>query len=63
MLSPQEFRDQADQCISRAGTASSGGERKLYLRLAFTWLEIVIRMEPPTINLRDADAVALRGLN
>jgi len=63
VLSSQEFRDQADQCIDRAGTARSAGERKLYLRLALTWLEIVIRMERRTIELRDADAAAFGGLN
>jgi hypothetical protein len=33
-------------------------ERKLYRRLALTWLEIVIRIEPRAIEPRDADAAA-----
>jgi hypothetical protein len=53
VLSPQEFREQADLCIGRARIAGSGSERKLYLRLALTWLEIVIRIEPRAIKLRD----------
>jgi hypothetical protein len=59
VLSPQEFREQADLCIGRARIAGSALERKLYLRLALTWLEIVIRIEPRAIELRDADAAAL----
>ena len=59
MLTPQEFREQADLCIDRARTAGSAAERKLYRRLALTWLEIVIRIEPRAIELRDADAAAL----
>ena len=58
MLTPQEFREQADLCIDRARTAGSAAERKLYRRLALTWLEIVIRIEPRAIELRDADAAA-----
>ena len=42
VLTPQEFREQADLCIDRARTEGSGAERKLYRRLALTWLEIVI---------------------
>ena len=57
MLTPQEFREQAD-VIDRARTAGSAAERKLYRRLALTWLEIVIRIEPRAIELRDADAAA-----
>ena len=34
VLSAQESREQADQCIDRARTAASASERKLYLRLA-----------------------------
>ena len=58
MLTPQEFREQADLCIDRARTAGSGAERKLYRRLALNWLEIVIRIEPRAIELRNADAEA-----
>lgn len=58
MLTPQEFREQAGLCIDRARTAGSAAERKLYRRLALTWLEIVIRIEPRAIELRDADAAA-----
>ena len=58
MLTPQEFREQADLCIDRARTAGSAAERKLYRRLALSWLEIVIRIEPRAIELRDADAAA-----
>jgi len=54
VLTPQEFREQADLCIDRARTAGSAAERKLYRRLALTWLEIVIRIEPRAIELRDA---------
>jgi hypothetical protein len=58
VLTPQEFREQADLCIDQARTAGSAAERKLYRRLALTWLEIVIRIEPPAIELRDADTAA-----
>ena len=58
MLTPQEFREQSDLCIARARTAGSAAERKLYRRLALSWLEIVIRIEPRAIELRDADAAA-----
>jgi hypothetical protein len=58
VLTPQEFREQADLCIDRARTAGSAAERKLYRRLALTWLEIVIRIEPRAIELRDADVAA-----
>ena len=58
MLTPQEFREQADLCIDRARIAGSAAERKLYRRLALSWLEIVIRIEPRAIELRDADAAA-----
>ena len=58
MLTPQEFREQADLCIDRARIAGSAAERKLYRRLALNWLEIVIRIEPRAIELRDADAAA-----
>ena len=58
MLTPQEFREQADLCIDRARTAGSAAERKLYRRLALTWLEIVIRIEPRAIELRDGDMAA-----
>jgi hypothetical protein len=58
VLTPQEFREQADFCIDRARTAGSAAERKLYRRLAVSWLEIVIRIEPRAIELRDADAAA-----
>ena len=60
MLTPQEFREQADLCIDRARTAGSAAERKLYRRLALTWLEIVIRIEPRAIELRDAAAFTVR---
>ena len=52
VLSTQESREQADQCIDRARTAGSASERKLYLRLALRWLEIAISMESDTIELR-----------
>jgi len=58
VLTPQEFREQAGLCIDRARTAGSAAERKLYRRLALSWLEIVIRIEPRAIELRDADAAA-----
>ena len=61
MLSPQEFREQADLCIGRARTAGSASERKLYLRLALTWLEIVIRIEPRAIDLCDIANYYPRG--
>ena len=59
MLSPQEYREQADQCIGWARAAASNSERKLYRQLAVTWLENAVRLEPRSIELRDADAVAL----
>jgi hypothetical protein len=52
MLSAQESREQADQCIDRARTVGSASERKLYLRLALRWLEIAISMESDAIELR-----------
>jgi hypothetical protein len=52
VLSAQESREQADQCIDRARTAASASERKLYLRLALRWLEIAISLESDTIGLR-----------
>ena len=52
VLSAQESREQADQCIDRARTAGRVSERKLYLRLALRWLEIAISMESDTIELR-----------
>jgi hypothetical protein len=58
VLTPQEFREQADLCIDRARIAGSAAERKLYRRLALRWLEIVIQIEPRAIELRDADAAA-----
>ena len=39
MLSPQEYREQADQCIGWARSAVSDSERKLYRQLAVFWLE------------------------
>jgi len=59
VLSPREFREQADQCIGWARTAGSASERKLYLQLAVTWLENAVRLEPRAIELRDGDAAAL----
>jgi hypothetical protein len=63
VLLSQEFREQADQCIDRAGATRSALERKLYLRLALTWLEIDIRTEPRTIDPRDTDPATLAALN
>ena len=60
MLSPKEYREQADQCIGWARTAISNSERKLYRQLAVFWLENAVRLEPRAIELpRAADAVAL----
>ena len=36
VLTPQEFREQADLCIDRARKAGSAAERKLYRRLALS---------------------------
>ena len=59
MLSPQEYREQADQCIGWVRAAVSDLERKLYRQLAVFWLENAVRLEPRAIELPDADAVAL----
>ena len=60
MLSPKEYREQADQCIGWARAAVSDSERKLYRQLAVFWLGNAVRLEPRPIELpRDADAVAL----
>ena len=60
MLSPKEYREQADQCIGWVRAAVSDSERKLYRQLAVFWLENAVRLEPRAIELpRDADAVAL----
>ena len=56
MLSPKEYREQADQCISWARAGVSASERKLYRQLAVFWLENAVRLEPRAIELRDADA-------
>ena len=58
VLSAEESRKQVDQCIQPARTAGSASERKLYLRLAFRWLEIAISMESDTIELRATTDVA-----
>ncbi len=59
MLSPKEYREQADQCIGWVRAAVSDSERKLYRQLAVFWLENAVRLEPRAIELPDADAVAL----
>ena len=60
MLSPQEYREQADQCLGWARAAVSDSELKLYRQLAVFWLENAVRLEPRAIELpRDADAAAL----
>ena len=59
MLSPQEYREQADQCIGWVRAAVSDSERKLYRQLAVFWLENALRLEPRAIGLPGADAVAL----
>ena len=51
MLSPQEYREQADQCIGSAPAAVSDSERKLYRQLAVFWLENAVRLEPRAIEL------------
>ena len=51
MLSPQEYREQADQCIGWARAAVSDLERKLYRQLAVFWLENAVRLEPRAIEL------------
>ena len=64
MLSPKEYREQADQCIGWARAAVSDSERKLYRQLAVFWLENAVRLDPRAIELpRDADAVALPGIS
>ena len=57
MLSPQEYREQADQCIGWARAAVSDSERKLYRQLAVFWLENAVRLEPRAIELPVALAV------
>jgi len=51
VLSPQEYREHADQCIGWARAAVSDSERKLYRQLAVTWLENAVRLEPRAIEL------------
>ena len=63
MLSPQAYREQADQCIGWVRAAVSDSERKLYRQLAVFWLENAVRLEPRAIELPDADAVALPVIN
>ena len=46
MLSPQEYREQADQCIGWVRAAVTDSERKLYRQLAVFWLENAVRLEP-----------------
>ena len=56
MLSPQEYREQADRCIGWARASVSNSERKLYRQLAVTWLENAVRLEPHAMELRNTDA-------
>ena len=51
LLSPQEYREQADQCIGWVRAAVSESERKLYRQLAVFWLENAVRLEPGSIEL------------
>ena len=46
MLSPQEYREQADQCIGWVRAAVSDSERKLYRQLAVFWLENAVDRSP-----------------
>ena len=59
MLSPKEYREQADQCISWVRAAVSNPERKLYRQLAVFSLENAVRLEPRAIELPDAGAITL----
>jgi hypothetical protein len=59
VLSPKEYREQADQCIGWARSAVSDSERKLYRQLAVFWLENAVRLEPRATKLPEAAAVAL----
>jgi hypothetical protein len=51
VLSPKEYREQADQCIGWVRAAVSDSERKLYRQLAVFWLENAVRLEPTAIEL------------
>jgi hypothetical protein len=51
VLSPKEYREQADQCIGWVRAAVSDSERKLYRQLAVFWLENAVRLEPRATEL------------
>jgi hypothetical protein len=45
VLSSQEFRDFANECLDWAKTARSDSERDIFLQMAQVWLEAAVRSE------------------
>jgi len=45
VLSSQEFRDFAHECLAWAKTAKSDNERDIFLQMAQVWLEAAVRSE------------------
>jgi hypothetical protein len=45
VLSSQEFRDFANECLDWAKTAQSDNERDIFLQMAQVWIEATVRSE------------------
>ena len=45
VLSSQEFRDFANECLDWAKSAKSDSERNIFLQMAQIWLEAAVRSE------------------
>jgi hypothetical protein len=45
VLSSNDFRDFANECLDWAKTAKSDSERDIFLQMAQTWLEAAMRSE------------------
>jgi hypothetical protein len=52
MYSVQELRAYADEHLDWARTARTDRERRIFLQMAWTWLEIAIQLEGVTNNRR-----------
>jgi hypothetical protein len=59
--SSKEYREYADECLGWARTARSDRERAIFLQMAQTWLEAVVRLEARQshrINQRGNDGLS-----
>src|SRR5262245_25191396 len=57
IVSAQEYRDQAQECVGWARSACTERERDIFLQMARTWLEAAERA-----TKRDAEAIsAIKG--